>query len=90
MFLFPQAFQGSQPSGLVPEENLRMDLETEALVDAENNINTTPRLVLKCSQSSTAFERLDFRAFEKVVKSLYFPKKICNAGIFDAELCNIK
>ncbi|XP_053487019.1 protein FAM13B isoform X4 [Ictalurus furcatus] len=41
-----QAFQGSQPSGLVPEENLRMDLETEALVDAENNINTTPRLQL--------------------------------------------
>ncbi|XP_017329590.2 protein FAM13B isoform X2 [Ictalurus punctatus] len=41
-----EAFQGSQPSGLVPEENLRMDLETEALVDAENNINTTPRLQL--------------------------------------------
>ncbi|XP_026773394.1 protein FAM13B isoform X4 [Pangasianodon hypophthalmus] len=39
-----EAFQGSQPSGLVPEENLRMDLDTEALIDAENNINTTPRL----------------------------------------------
>ncbi|XP_053361630.1 protein FAM13B isoform X2 [Clarias gariepinus] len=37
-------FQGSQPSDLVPEENLRMDLDTEALVDAENNINATPRL----------------------------------------------
>ncbi|KAF5896003.1 protein FAM13B isoform X1, partial [Clarias magur] len=39
-----QKFQGSQPGDLVPEENLRMDLDTEALVDAENNINTTPRL----------------------------------------------
>ncbi|KAK3535862.1 hypothetical protein QTP70_021160 [Hemibagrus guttatus] len=39
-----EAFQDSQPSVLVPEENLKMDLDTEALVDAENNINTTPRL----------------------------------------------
>ncbi|XP_060784038.1 protein FAM13B isoform X7 [Neoarius graeffei] len=38
-----EVFQGSQPSGLVPDENLRMDLDTEALVDAENNIKTTPR-----------------------------------------------
>ncbi|XP_058253971.1 protein FAM13B isoform X10 [Hemibagrus wyckioides] len=39
-----EAFHDSQPSVLVPEENLKMDLDTEALVDAENNINTTPRL----------------------------------------------
>ncbi|XP_060741115.1 protein FAM13B isoform X2 [Tachysurus vachellii] len=38
-----EAFPDSQASALVPEENLKMDLDTEALVDAENNINTTPR-----------------------------------------------
>lgn len=58
MFLFPKACQGSQPSGLVAEDNLRMDLDTEALVDAENNINTTPRLVLKCSRSNAVLESL--------------------------------
>ncbi|XP_046705000.1 protein FAM13B isoform X2 [Silurus meridionalis] len=39
-----EAFQGSPLSGLVPEQNLKMDLDNEALVDAENNINTTPRI----------------------------------------------
>ncbi|XP_047658603.1 protein FAM13B isoform X5 [Tachysurus fulvidraco] len=39
-----EAFPDPQACALVPEENLKMDLDTEALVDAENNINTTPRL----------------------------------------------
>lgn len=50
LFLFSQAFPDSQASALVPEENLKMDLDTEALVDAENNINTTPRLVMQCKR----------------------------------------
>ncbi|KAL7863029.1 hypothetical protein SRHO_G00120130 [Serrasalmus rhombeus] len=39
-----EAFQGSQPRSLAAEESSRMDLDTEALVDAENNIKTTARL----------------------------------------------
>ncbi|XP_072520406.1 protein FAM13B isoform X2 [Salminus brasiliensis] len=38
-----EAFQGSQPSSLAAEESSIMDLDTEALVDAENNIRTTAR-----------------------------------------------
>ncbi|TSK28126.1 Protein FAM13B [Bagarius yarrelli] len=39
-----EVFQASQTGVLVPDENLRMDLDTEALIDAENNINATPRV----------------------------------------------
>lgn len=46
-FVFFQAFQGSQPSSFAAEESSRMDLDTETLVDAENNIKTTARLAFR-------------------------------------------
>ncbi|XP_076877441.1 protein FAM13B isoform X2 [Brachyhypopomus gauderio] len=39
-----EAFQAFQSSGLSPEESSSMDLRSETLVDAENNINTSSRL----------------------------------------------
>lgn len=38
-----EAFQGPQPGSLAEKDSSSMDLDTEALVDAENNITTTAR-----------------------------------------------